>query len=78
MIKIENLNQRQRELLDIMLTIEEFDELKEWATSLTLEDANEVIVLIELIKHELVEEILAKLDEFKDALIVIKNIKDKK
>ena len=78
MLKIENLNKRQRELLDIMWTIEEFDDLKEWATSLSFEDANEVIVLIELIKHELIEEILTKLDEFKDALIVIKNIKDKK
>lgn len=75
MIKIENLSRRQKKLLDIMWSIETQEELVEWVKTLNRRDAKDVIVLIDLVKIELIEEIIEDERDFTASNEVIETIK---
>jgi hypothetical protein len=74
-ITLDNITKRQKELLEIMWGIDSQEDLIEWTKTLDREDSNDVIILVELIKLELIEQVIESGNDFTEADDLINKIK---
>ena len=73
MISIGGLTKQQIKLLDIIWDFPDAEQFEEWRSTLSLEKAQMVDTLMELVRQEILEELID--EDFTDAKEVLKNLK---
>lgn len=73
MISISGLTKQQVKLLDIIWNFPDVDQFEEWRSTLSLENAQLVDTLMELVRQEILEDMID--EKFTDAKEVLKNLK---
>ena len=75
MVTIQGVNNRQKEMLDIMWCLDDYEDVEEWKSSLSSQEQQQADLLEELIMLAVVDEMLEE-DSFKEANEIINKIKN--
>lgn len=75
MVKIFDVNAHQKEMLDIMWSLDDYDDLEEWKETLSPNERRQADLLEQMIMLAVVDEMLEE-DDFKEANDIINKIKN--
>lgn len=75
MVKIFGVNAHQKEMLDIMWSLDDYDDLEEWKETLSPNERRQADLLEQMIMLAVVDEMFEE-DDFKEANDIINKIKN--
>lgn len=75
LIKINGVNDRQKQMLDVMWSLDDYEDVEEWKSSLSSQEQQQAEVLEQLIMLAVIDEMFEE-DDFKEANEIINKIKN--
>lgn len=75
LIKINGVNERQKQMLDVMWSLDDYEDVEEWKSSLSSQEQQQAEVLEQLIMLAVIDEMFEE-DDFKEANDIINKIKN--
>lgn len=75
LIKINGVNERQKQMLDVMWSLDDYEDVEEWKSSLSSQEQQQAEVLEQLIMLAVIDEMFEE-DDFKEANEIINKIKN--
>lgn len=75
LIKINGVNDRQKQMLDVMWSLDDYEDVEDWKSSLSSQEQQQAEILEQLIMLAVIDEMFEE-DDFKEANDIINKIKN--